>query len=178
MIERRLLMKATGVVRRIDDLGRIVIPKEIRRNFKISEGDSLEIFVESNSIILKKFSLLDNTIELAKSLVDLIYKIYNKRILITTKEKIVVTSREDENIYLNKELSNSIKNKILERIDYTTVKSESLVNGGNEVKYYFYPLIINSDAVGSIILLDTSNLEGDKLLIKLITSILVKNIEE
>ena len=44
MIERGLYMKATGVVRRIDDLGRIVIPKEIRRNFKINEGDSLEIF--------------------------------------------------------------------------------------------------------------------------------------
>ena len=49
-------MKATGVVRRIDDLGRIVIPKEIRRNFKINEGDSLEIFVDDGDIILKKYS--------------------------------------------------------------------------------------------------------------------------
>ena len=47
-------MKATGVVRRIDDLGRIVIPKEIRRNFKINEGDSVEIYVDNNGIIIRK----------------------------------------------------------------------------------------------------------------------------
>ena len=52
-------MKATGVVRRIDDLGRIVIPKEIRRNLRIHEGDSLEIYIEGkDSIIFKKYSLV------------------------------------------------------------------------------------------------------------------------
>ena len=49
-------MKATGIVRRIDDLGRVVIPKEIRHNMKISEGEPLEIFVEDDSIIFKKYS--------------------------------------------------------------------------------------------------------------------------
>ena len=51
-------MKATGVVRRIDDLGRVVIPKEIRRTMRIREGDSLEIFVnQSGEVVLKKYSL-------------------------------------------------------------------------------------------------------------------------
>ena len=50
-------MKSTGVVRRVDKLGRIVIPKEIRRNLKIREEDNLEIFIDSESIILKKYSL-------------------------------------------------------------------------------------------------------------------------
>ena len=81
MIERGLYMKATGVVRRIDDLGRIVIPKEIRRNFKINEGDSLEIFVDSVGIILKKYSLLDNMVKNATILVDSVAKIYQKNIL-------------------------------------------------------------------------------------------------
>lgn len=49
-------MKATGIVRRIDDLGRVVIPKEIRHNMKISEGEPLEIFIEDDSIIFKKYS--------------------------------------------------------------------------------------------------------------------------
>ena len=49
-------MKATGIIRRIDDLGRVVIPKEIRHNMKISEGEPLEIFVEDDSIIFKKYS--------------------------------------------------------------------------------------------------------------------------
>lgn len=49
-------MKNTGVVRKIDELGRIVIPKEIRRSFNINEGDSLEIFTEEGNIILKKYT--------------------------------------------------------------------------------------------------------------------------
>jgi stage V sporulation protein T len=52
-------MKSTGVVRRIDDLGRIVIPKEIRRNLRIKEGDNLEVFVEGEDIILKKYSMMN-----------------------------------------------------------------------------------------------------------------------
>ena len=53
-------MKATGVVRRIDDLGRIVIPKELRRTMRIREGDSLEIFIEGEKIMLKKYSPVQN----------------------------------------------------------------------------------------------------------------------
>ena len=52
-------MKATGVVRRIDELGRLVIPKEIRKTFKIKEGDSIEFFVENNKIVLEKYSLMN-----------------------------------------------------------------------------------------------------------------------
>ena len=59
MIERRLYMKSTGVIRRIDDLGRIVIPKEIRKNLKIREGDTLEFYISGSEIILKKFSLIN-----------------------------------------------------------------------------------------------------------------------
>lgn len=49
-------MKATGIVRRVDDLGRVVIPKEIRRTLRIREGDPLEIFLEDGGIIFKKYS--------------------------------------------------------------------------------------------------------------------------
>ena len=52
-------MKATGIVRRIDDLGRIVIPKEIRRSMRIREGDAMEIFLEDNRICLEKYSISD-----------------------------------------------------------------------------------------------------------------------
>ena len=110
-------MKATGVVRRIDDLGRIVIPKEIRRNFKINEGDSLEIFVDSVGIILKKYSLLDNMVQNATILVDSVAKIYQKNILITDREKIIAVSKEFQKHFLNKELSNNIKEKIDNRCE-------------------------------------------------------------
>lgn len=53
-------MKATGIVRRVDDLGRVVIPKEIRRNMNIREGDPLEIFIEDGGVVFKKYSLLSS----------------------------------------------------------------------------------------------------------------------
>ena len=57
-------MKSTGVVRRIDDLGRIVIPKEIRRNLKIRDGENMEIFIDLDSIILKKYSKLEDALNI------------------------------------------------------------------------------------------------------------------
>ena len=52
-------MRTTGIVRRIDDLGRVVIPKEIRRQLRIKEGDSLEIFLEGNKVCFEKYSPID-----------------------------------------------------------------------------------------------------------------------
>ena len=76
-------MKATGVVRRIDDLGRIVIPKEIRRNLRIRDGESMEIFVDSNDIVLKKFSIMRNIDVYACNLVESLYSLLKKGIVIT-----------------------------------------------------------------------------------------------
>lgn len=56
-------MKATGIVRRIDDLGRVIIPKEIRRSLKIREGDPLEIFIENNGVYFQKYSTLGSLAE-------------------------------------------------------------------------------------------------------------------
>lgn len=56
-------MKATGIVRRIDDLGRVIIPKDIRRSLKIREGDPLEIFIENNCVCLQKYSTLGSLAE-------------------------------------------------------------------------------------------------------------------
>ena len=64
-------MKATGVVRRVDDLGRIVIPKEIRRTLRIRDGESLEIFVDREMIALKKFSKMSNMEDVSKQLADI-----------------------------------------------------------------------------------------------------------
>ena len=66
-------MKSTGIIRRIDDLGRVVIPKEIRKNLNIKENDSLEIFIDGENIILKKYSNLSK-----------VEKLFNKYINIYT----------------------------------------------------------------------------------------------
>jgi len=172
-------MKATGVVRRIDDLGRIVIPKEIRRNFKINEGDSIEIFVDNNGIILKKYSLLDDMVEIALNLVDVVRKIYGKNLIITDKERVIASVKELKSEYLGKELTNTIKERIEDR-------SESLSNGDSLVitdseslvNYYLVPIIANSDSLGSVILIGDDITSDDKTLVKFITSILIKNVEQ
>lgn len=171
-------MKATGVVRRIDDLGRIVIPKEIRRNFKINEGDSLEIFVENNDIVLKKYSLLDDMVESAFDLVEVVLKIYHKNIIITDREKVIAASKNLGKDYYDKELSSIIKEKIDNRSESLSIGDTLITTENSSSPYFLIPILVNSDSLGSVILLDSNIQEEDKTLIRFITSILVKKIEE
>ena len=91
-------MKATGVVRRIDDLGRIVIPKELRRNLRIREGDSIEIYIDgTNSIILKKYSPIENISSFIHQLSEAIYQTTKKSIIITDCERILASNGNFKN---------------------------------------------------------------------------------
>ena len=164
-------MKATGVIRRIDDLGRIVIPKEIRKNLKISEGDSLEIYVDDSNVIFKKYSILDNMISFSTKLADSFYKVYNQGIIITDKDKIIATSK-NMITYLSKELASSIKDKISSRKEISEL---GVITLDLETKYYISPIIVNSDAIGSIIVLDDV---VDKKTIDLLNTIFIKELEE
>lgn len=86
-------MKATGLVRRIDELGRIVIPKELRRQYKISEGDPLEIYVdEEGEVILKKYSAIQDMHVYAKDYAKSLHESTGYPSLITDKDRIVVGS--------------------------------------------------------------------------------------
>ena len=88
-------MKSTGVTRKIDDLGRIVIPKEIRKNLGIRDGESLEIFTEEDSIILKKHSEIEKFEDLGKKLSDLIENIFKVDVIITDREKVIASTKSD-----------------------------------------------------------------------------------
>lgn len=172
-------MKATGVIRRIDDLGRIVIPKEIRKSFKINEGDSLEIFVDNNQIILKKYSLLDNMVIMANKLVESVKATYRKNILITDKNNVIACSNELSNNYLNSELVNSIKDKLQSREEFLSQVPSNIITKLDLMESYFMvPIIVNSDCIGSVIMIDDNFSDEDRSLIRLIASILIKNVEE
>ncbi len=166
-------MKTTGVVRRIDNLGRIVIPKEIRKSIKITEGDSLEIYIDLDNIVLKKFSLIDGKNLFFQRIIDSYNKEYKKELIITNKNTVVNTTFGLSN-YLNKELSVDIKNIIRER--------KSKIDNGiiidKLVNYYILPLIIDSDVVGSLILIDDNITDNDIGVLNLLKTILIKNIEE
>ena len=170
-------MKATGIVRRIDDLGRIVIPKEIRKSFTLHEGDSLEIFVEDMNIILKKYSLIDNFDYDIKKIVDAYYKSFKKSIIITGKDKVIAVDKK-MNIYDNKMLSSNIKSSISGRIDKIFSDEKIILDGENVNKFYLSSIIVDSDAIGSIVLISDEISDKDREIISLIKEILVKNIED
>ena len=157
MIERRLYMKSTGVIRRIDDLGRIVIPKEIRKNLKIREGDTLEFYISGSEIILKKFSLINEFSDMAIKLVGISDRLLKKKLLITDHDKVIACSKELEKRYLNKEITSLIQDKCMDRMDYleNQESSFSFVDEEEENGYYMIsPVIVDSDVLGSVILFD------------------------
>ena len=108
-------MRTTGVVRRIDDLGRIVIPKEMRRTLRIHDGESLEIFVEDEMIALKKYSSISDLNDVADDLVNAINPIISKEVLITDRDKVISSSGVLKNIYMNKTISKFLEQKLNNR---------------------------------------------------------------
>ena len=86
-------MKATGIIRRIDELGRIVIPKEIRKTLRIKEGESLEIFVDnSENIVLKKYSIIKKMDDFAQDFVDAICSFIKHNVIIANNDTILAVS--------------------------------------------------------------------------------------
>ena len=105
-------MKATGIVRRIDDLGRIVIPKEIRRTLRIKEGDPLEIFTDKEGeVILKKYSPIGELSEFATEYAETLNKTTGHIACITDKDTVIAISGASKKEWLEKEVSN--ENKII-----------------------------------------------------------------
>ena len=86
------MLKSTGVLRRVDELGRIVIPKEIRKNLKIKNGESLEIFIDSDSVVLKKFSYMSDLKDNTQKCSDSFYDIIKKDIFITDTDNVIASS--------------------------------------------------------------------------------------
>lgn len=95
-------MKATGIVRRIDDLGRVVIPKEIRRTLRIREGDPLEIYVDRDGeIILKKYSPIGELGDFAKEYADSLYEATGHIALIVDRDTVIAVAGAPKKEYLN-----------------------------------------------------------------------------
>ena len=109
-------MKATGVVRRIDDLGRIVLPKELRRTMRIKEGESLEIYTDGdNKIVLKKYSPVNQMTDFVKEFTDSIYTTSKKNIIITDNEQIVAASGNFKYDLVGKKITKELENHLKNR---------------------------------------------------------------
>ena len=116
-------MKATGIVRRIDDLGRVVVPKEIRRTLKIREGDPIEIFTEKDGeIILRKYSQIGEISEYAKQYADTLAHISGHVVIITDKNSIVAVSGAGKKDTIGKPITKELYGIIEKRNLYITGK--------------------------------------------------------
>ena len=124
-------MKETGILRRIDELGRIVVPKEIRKKLKIREGDNLDIFVSEDNVILRKYSPLNDLETILTILLAALKKINNVVIVVTDLSKVIASTKNEinndepisevlvqllsqkEQIHINKNMSVQICSKFL-----------------------------------------------------------------
>ncbi|CEH27794.1 stage V sporulation protein T [Aneurinibacillus migulanus] len=151
-------MKATGIVRRIDDLGRVVIPKEIRRTLRIREGDPLEIFVDRDGeVILKKYSPIGELGDFAKEYADSLYESTNHITLISDRDTIIAVSGASKKEFMDKAIGEIVETTMEERrTSLQTSAGEYEMIRDNEDNYSSYviaPIIAGGDPIGSVILL-------------------------
>ena len=135
-------MKATGIVRRIDDLGRVVVPKEIRRTLRIREGDPMEIFTNHDGeIILKKYSPIGEIEMFAKQYADVMAVAGGVK-----KDKIgMAVSSQLEELMSNRDVKNGDEQQKL----FEIIKGEEPEQCGQII----YPIICEGDVIGSVIVL-------------------------
>ena len=148
-------MKTTGIIRRIDDLGRIVIPKELRRNLRIQNGDSLEIFVDLNSIVLKKYSPMESIEESALKYVNSFNQVLKRNVIVCDKEKVIAVSGELRKKYIGKGISEQMMHSMERRDSFVErqKKEFSFVDGITDVGYYsFCSIVSNGDLLGAVII--------------------------
>ena len=153
-------MKATGVVRRIDDLGRIVIPKEIRKTLRIKEGDPLEIFTEKDGdIILKKYSPIGELSNFATEYVDSLNKITGHIAVITDKDSVIAVAGTTKKDILEQKISSDLEKVFENRQKFIGDGKNSIFitekgNKEKEVKpQVIVPIISDGDVIGSVALI-------------------------
>lgn len=162
-------MKATGIVRRIDDLGRIVIPKEIRRTMRIREGDPLEIFTDrEGEVILKKYSPINELSEFATEYAESLYESIGFDCMVSDRDTIVAVGGASKKEYLNKRISSDLENIIGEREIYSSDKNGKVLRISTEEsdleKYksqIIVPIVSHGDPIGSLVLMSKGEEIGE-----------------
>lgn len=176
-------MKATGVVRRIDELGRVVIPKEIRKNLRIREGENIEIYIDSNdNIVLKKFSFMKKLGDFAQSFTDSVYSFLKHNIIITDADQFLAVSGPLKKELLGKRISEQLmtcierREHILEKHSKDITFSEGILKQGT---YVIYSILVEGDVVGLVILFsETENIsEVEEKVVQIAAQFLAKYLE-
>nr|MBQ8253513.1 stage V sporulation protein T [Lachnospiraceae bacterium] len=158
-------MKATGIVRRIDDLGRIVIPKEIRRTLRIRESDPLEIFTDrEGEIILKKYSPIGEMTTFAKQYAESLAQVSGKSALIADRDQYIAVSGGYKSL-LGKAMSREMEDAITDRKSINASKGEktfieiSAEKTPEMEQFVSVPIIAEGDVIGVVILASNDSTE-------------------
>lgn len=178
-------MKATGIVRRIDDLGRVVIPKEIRRTLRIREGDPLEIFVDrEGEVILKKYSPIGELSDFAQEFAESLYENLQHTALICDRDHVIAIAGASKREYLEKPIGSLVESCMEQRKTEISTGVAEIIEGNQETysAYVIVPIIAGGDPIGAVILF--SKKEGTKMgelevkLVSTVASFLGKQMEQ
>lgn len=161
-------MKATGIVRRIDDLGRVVIPKEIRRTLRIREGDPLEIYTATDGeVIFKKYSPVGELGTFASQYADVLSRISSMPTLVCDRDHVIAASGISKREYLERRVTSSLEGYMENRRSYVlhqnSVEDVQPVEGMDRPASVIYPIIASGDVTGAVVFLkgDTVKIPTD-----------------
>ena len=152
-------MKATGIVRRIDDLGRVVIPKEIRRTMRIREGDPLEIFTDrEGGVIFKKYSPVSELGDFASQYAETLYKTSGFPVCITDKDSIIAIAGVSKKELYEKPVSSEIERVMEEKTAFVCTDGKTVPVTDQSDKYnagVVSPIVSEGDVIGNVVMMQS-----------------------
>ena len=179
-------MRATGIVRRIDDLGRVVIPKEIRKTLRIREGDPLEIFTaKDGEVILKKYSPIGELNEFSQEYTETLGETLGFGVVVTDLDSIIAVSKLPKKDYKEKSISDELEALIENReVKYAKDSKMLPLHKDDSMEYgkqIIMPIVSSSgDCIGSIVLVSKENeilSETEEKILKIASNFLGKQVQ-
>ncbi|MBP3388371.1 MAG: AbrB/MazE/SpoVT family DNA-binding domain-containing protein [Clostridia bacterium] len=180
-------MKATGIVRRIDDLGRVVIPKEIRRTMRIREGDPLEIFTNTDGeVVFKKYSPIGELSPFAAQYADVLSRATGQSVLICDRDHVVACAGVPRKEFADRRVSRALEELMESRRTHVARAGErerlQPVEGADRFAAVAAPILAAGDITGAVCLLlpETGAIPGesDIKLVQVAAAFLGKQMEE
>ena len=182
-------MKATGIVRRIDDLGRVVIPKEIRKTLRIKEGTPMEIYTDrQGEIILKKYSPIGELDIFAKEYTEALFQTTGFTACITDRDQVVAAAGPGSRELMGKSISRELEKVIAERSTKSFTAGERkkipITENQKEMRNsgIIQPVVSSSDAIGTVILIGKNERDiignAERMLVQTAAGFLGKQIEQ
>lgn len=181
-------MKATGIVRRMDELGRVVIPKEIRRTLRIREGDPLEIFTDRDELMLKKYSPIATIEKFSESAAKSLAELSGKLAVVCDTDGVLFACGEGKRDFSGKTLSPEIDKLLKERKSYVASEADggtlipiAVPGDTNFSAQIVVPVVSGGDCLGAVALLYKeagARVEADEVkLVRLTAEILANQFE-